>query len=278
MVKTMYEKYWDLACRPFDNHTSPAFFFHSDTHEAARLKLRYVVESGLGMGVLCGGIGTGKTAVASLLHHELGEAFGPLVHIVFPQMPAAEFMAYLAAKLGAGEGGREFGGGMDWTLERIEGQLHAFAQRGRRPTIVIDEAHLIDDMRVFECLLLLLNFQQDAGCLFSLLLAGATNLLGRLERMPQLNERIAVRSVLEPLSREDTVRYVIHRLLAAGAKREIFNRAALDALCDRSVGIPRRINRLADLALLVGYADQLRTIGADEIESVSEELPPAIAA
>ena len=52
---------------------------------------------------------------------------------------------------------------------------------------------------------------------------GGINLLGRLERMPQLNERIAVRSVLEPLSHEETIGYVAHRLQAAGAMRDIFD-------------------------------------------------------
>ena len=62
--------------------------------------------------------------------------------------------------------------------------------------IIVDEAHLIDDVRVFESLQLLFNFQQDPACAFSLVFVGGINLLGRLDRMPQLNERIAVRSVL----------------------------------------------------------------------------------
>ena len=36
----MYERYWDLACRPFENHFSSPFFFHGETHESALLKLR----------------------------------------------------------------------------------------------------------------------------------------------------------------------------------------------------------------------------------------------
>ncbi|HUE16338.1 MAG TPA: hypothetical protein VMR25_19345, partial [Planctomycetaceae bacterium] len=63
-----------------------------------------------------------------------------------------------------------------------------------------------------------------------------------------------------------------------GSKRDIFDREALTVLHDRAAGIPRRINRLADLALVVGYADQLETIGAAEIEAVAEEIPAAVAA
>ena len=102
--------------------------------------------------------------------------------------------------------------------------------------------------------------------------------MGRLERTPQLNDRVAVFSVLEPLSRTETIRYITHRMAVAGAKREIFHRSALDALCQRSGGIPRRINRLADLALVVGYADELTELTGNEIDAVAEELPFAAAA
>jgi general secretion pathway protein A len=278
MIKTMYEHYWNLACRPFEGHFSPPFFYDSETHQAARLKLRYLVENRLGVGVLCGGIGTGKTAVAALLQHELGETCGPVAHLVFPKMPSAAFLSYLATKLGAPEPAADARQGMDRTLARIETRLRESSQQGRHPVIIVDEAHLIDDVRVFECLQLLLNFQQDPACTFSLFLVGGINLLGRLERMPQLNDRIAVRSVLDPLSHDETIGYVTHRLRAAGSKRDIFDREALTVLHDRAAGIPRRINRLADLALVVGYADQLETIGASEIEAVAEEIPVAVAA
>ncbi len=274
----MYERYWDLACRPFENHFSTPFFFHSETHESALLKLRYAIENRLGVGVLCGGIGIGKSAVAAELSQELGASCGPVVHILFPQMPAAEFLAYLASKLGGGDAPADLRTGMDRTLQRIEGLLRGFVQKGRRPTIVIDDAHLIDNVRVWECLQLLLNFQHDAGCDFSLVLVGGLSLMGRLERTPQLNDRVAVFSVLEPLSRTETIRYITHRMAVAGAKREIFHRSALDALCERSGGIPRRINRLADLALVVGYADELTEITGHEIAAVAEELPFAAAA
>jgi type II secretory pathway predicted ATPase ExeA len=274
----MYERYWDLACRPFESHFSPPFFFHSETHESALLKLRYAVENRLGVGVLCGGIGVGKSTVAAALSQELSAACGPVVPVLFPQMPAAEFLAYLASKLGGNDVAADLRTGMDRTLQRIESLLRGFAHNGRRPTIVIDEAHLIDNVRVWECLQLLLNFQHDADCDFSLILVGGLSLMGRLERTPELNDRVGVFGVLEPLSRTETIRYINHRMAVAGAKREIFQRGALDAICERSGGIPRRINRLADLALVVGYADELTEIGAVEIDAVAEELPFSAAA
>ena len=68
-----------------------------------------------------------------------------------------------------------------------------------------------------------------------------------------------------------------YRLSAAGASRPIFDTQALDALHELSHGIPRRINRLADLALLVGFADELPAVTRAQIEAVSDELSLAAA-
>ena len=225
MVIAMYEQYWNLDCRPFEGHFSPAFFFDSETHLAARLKLRYMIDHRLGTAALCGGIGTGKTAVAACLHHELSESCGPIAHLVFPKMPAAAFLAYVASKLGAPESPADARHGIDRTLVRIEAKLREASEQGKHPVMIVDDAHLIDDVRVFECLQLLLNFQQDPACAFSLLFVGGLNLLGKLERIPQLNDRIAVRSFVEPLSHDDTIGYVAHRLHVAGAKRRSSTRA-----------------------------------------------------
>src|ERR1700730_5835915 len=109
----MYERYWDLACRPFENQFSTPFFFHSETHESALLKLRYAIENRLGVGVLCGGIGGDLQAGAAELSQELVPSCGPVVHVLFPQMPAAEFLAYLASKLGGGESPSDWRTGLE---------------------------------------------------------------------------------------------------------------------------------------------------------------------
>ena len=70
-----------------------------------------------------------------------------------------------------------------------------------------------------------------------------------------------------------------HRLAAAGSLRPIFDDQAVAAIFELSHGVPRRINRLADLALLVGFAEELRTISRGQIEAIYEELTcPAAAA
>lgn len=273
----MYQSYWNLDCSPFDNGAHPDFFFRSQSHQAALLKMRYVVENNQGAGLIAGGAGYGKTLLAELLPHELSEEFGPVVHLVFPQLSPAELLSWFAVELGADEnavGSQDVG--LDRTIRQIETQLKAFSERGRHPILVVDEAHLIEDQRVFQALQLLLNFQTQPDTPFTLFFLGERTLLSRISRMAQLNDRLAVKSILQPLTHEETDRYIVHRLETAGSRQPVFDRSAVDAIFELSGGVPRRINRICDLALLVGYADGLSELSNTQIEAVSAELTAAV--
>jgi type II secretory pathway predicted ATPase ExeA len=101
---------------------------------------------------------------------------------------------------------------------------------------------------------------------------GQPQLLPALERMPGLESRLGVKCLLRPLNLEETISYVTHRLNAAGASHEIFTPEALTMLYQLTDGNPRRINRLCDLALLIGYAEEQMRINAPHIEAVANEL------
>ena len=274
----MYEQHWGLDRAPFRNTADPEFFFRSATHQAALLKLRYAAENRLGACLLAGGVGYGKSFTTAMLAHELGDEYRPAVHVRFPQLTPVELLSHLAIELAEGdaEGGElpvDSGErGLDATVRAIGRQLRRHAAAGRKPLVIIDDAHLIADLRVFQTLQLLLNFQQDQTGTFTLVLVGERTLLGRVGRIPQLNDRIGIKALLRPLSREETAGYVAQRLETAGATEAIFDATALETLFEQSGGVPRKLNRLCDLALLVACADGLSAVTAAEIEAVVDEL------
>jgi len=267
----MYESHWRLSQKPFEKGADSRFYYPAETHQSALLKLRYAVENRRSAALLAGPSGSGKTLLVDILRGGLDEQFTPLVHLVFPQMPPADLLAYLADKLAGVEDDRP-GDGVPQSIGRIERFLVDNAAEGRHAVVAVDEAHLIDDAQTLEALRLLLNFVTPDGPGMTLLLVGQTGLLPNLDRMPQLEERLAVKSLLRPFSETETEAYITHRLKEAGATESIFEREAVQAVHALSRGVARQINRLADLALLIGYAEEQTTITAEHVESVNEEL------
>lgn len=267
----MYETYWQLHQKPFEMGADPRFYYPGETHQAALLKLRYAVESCRGGTLLAGPSGCGKTLIIGLLRQMLGPDCFPFVHLVFPQMSAAELLAYLAGEL-TGETYPDRCPGVQETVRQIERFLAENTARGRRAVVVVDEAHLCDDPATLEAIRLLLNFEPAGQPGMTLFLSGQTALLPILDRMPQLEERLGVKCLVRPFSADETAAYVEHRLKVAGAAEPIFEPQALTTLYQLTHGVPRRINRLCDLALLIGYAEGLRRLTSDHLEAVQDEL------
>lgn len=278
----MYESYWRLRERPFENALDERFFYPSESHEAAVLKLRYAVENRRQGALLCGASGLGKTLVVKMLADALPDQFRPIARINYPQMPVAELLAYIAFELSGmsptaqnAESRGQVGfplPGIQSSVREIEGCLAENSQNGRHAVVVIDEVHLLDDRQALEAIRLLPNFGPSGSPALTMLLVGQTSFLPVLDRTPQLEERLGVKCLLRSFGEEDTGRYIKHRLQAAGADREIFTAEAISAVHYQTHGNPRQINRLCDLALLIGYAERQETISALQVEAISQEL------
>jgi MSHA biogenesis protein MshM len=266
----MYEGYWKLERSAFGGTTNVADFFASRTHHAALLKLKYLIEDRQGVGVLTGAHGLGKTFLTHVLEADLEPTIGPVARVVFPQMSPTEMLAYLAAKLGAETSDQETLR-TDLVLRRFETRLAELARIGRHPLLIVDEAQLLEPEH-FQTLHLVTNLPDEAGTTFTLLLVGEPELLPKVQRVGALDDRITVRTSLRPLTEEETRDYVLKRLEKAGAPQGIFSREAFRSLWETSLGVPRRINQLCDLSLLVGFADCLTNVSHVEIEAAAEEL------
>ncbi len=267
----MYYSYWQLERPPFGGSLDADFYYPSEGHQSALLKLRYAIENHRGAALLCGDSGTGKTLLVQLLRENLAEHFSPVIHVVVPMMSGAELLAYVADGLGvwSGPSGRA---SVEENIRRIENTLAENARAGKQAILVVDEAHLLADTEAMESLRLLTNFQGPSGPALFLLVVGQATLAPALARMPHFEERFGVKSLLKPFTADEAAAYVNHRMTVAGASRTIFEDDALDAIYELSQGIPRRINRLCDLALVVGYADEQQSIARSHIESVAGEL------
>jgi general secretion pathway protein A len=267
----MYESYWKLARKPFENAHDAKFYYPSESHQGALLKLRYVVENRRGAALLSGPAGVGKSLLIRSLFRVLPESVAPRTHLVFPRMPGDQLLAYIADEL-TGQPPTHDVATAKQSVHRIQTGLTENAEAGRHAVLVIDEAQALLDADTWELIRLLLNFELDTGPAMTMLLVGQGEMLPAIERVPSLEERLAVKCILRPFTCEETVSYISHRLSTAGGQHTIFADSSMDAIHQLSGGVPRRINRLCELALLIGYAEQRETIEVDQIDAVSDEL------
>lgn len=267
----MYTEYWQLETKPFEPNCDSRFVFPSNNQQAALHKLQYTFDSCRGAALLAGVSGCGKSLLVSALEQQLEDKSDRFVQVVFPLMSSRELLAYLAEEIGA-PAADPAERTVEESLRRLEFALEERARRSKPTVIVVDEAHLLEECGLLETLRLLINLNTRTQSDMTLLLVGQLPTLSALQRHPSLDERLDMKILLNPFTEQETADYVIHRLNAAGATRPIFSNKAMESLHRLSSGIPRQINRLCDLALVVGFASRQHTIDAPQIESVHDEL------
>jgi len=269
----MYQSFWGLKEKPFQNTPDPRFLYFSRRHEESLSRLLYTVQEGLGAAVLTGVFGTGKTVLAQAFFEKVGLDKHRIAFITNPQMDYVELLRSIVRHLDPGELPTlrsEYS--PDYFLERLEKTLLNNIQDGKETIILIDEAHLIKEEAILEGLRLLLNFQQKDRFLLTLILLGQPELRPKILSIKQLDQRIAMKCHLEALTGEDTKAYIFHRLGVAGCKGNVFLEGAIRFIFDRSGGIPRRINQLCDLSLLSAFSLRKKEVDEEIVQEAVRDL------
>jgi general secretion pathway protein A len=266
-VKKVYAEFYGLKELPFALTPDPRFIYFTPSHTEVMANLHYGIESGKGLVVVTGEVGTGKTTLLRWLMQRLDRTV--LVAYIFnPRFSVPEFYQHIATLLDV----------QKWEtkselLMELGRSLESRHSRGLRTILIIDEAQGLSSY-VLEEIRLLSNFESDSAKQLQIVLTGQPELREVLNtpNLRQLKQRIALRCVIKALPNvEETEHYISSRLLVAGAARtDIFSRAAIDYIFRCSEGIPRSINNLCDNALLAGYAAGEITIGRSIIEDVAE--------
>jgi general secretion pathway protein A len=140
--------------------------------------------------------------------------------------------------------------------------------------LIIDEAQNLA-IEVLEQLRLLTNLETSERKLLQIILIGQPELREMLAGpgLEALAQRVIARYHLGALTATETAAYVVHRLAVAGRNGGLlFDAAALRAIHRRSAGVPRRINLLADRALLGAYAGGLAVVGRRAVIQAAGEV------
>jgi len=265
----MYERFYRLRERPFALTPDPDYLYPSRVHREALDYLRYGIESHAGFVVITGAIGSGKTTLLQTLLRGLDNQT-TVARVMNTLLDPRELLESAMIDVGLDPTGmskplllKSFG-------EFLVGERNA----GRVVLLVIDEAQNLS-LPALEEIRMLSNLETEKSKLLQIVLVGQPDLRDKLDRpeLEQLRQRITVSYHLEPLDREETARYVNHRLARASAGAPmVFTKPVTDRIHGRSGGVPRLINVIADAALVFGYGEEKYEIDAPLVDEVIADL------
>jgi len=263
----MYLEYWQLKERPFENVPDPRFFYLSNIHQEALMRLLYTArEEKLGC-YMIGVHGCGKTTVLNVFEEHIKDQGFNIISTSNPLLPWKEFLKEIVYRLGVSEFPQET---VD-ILHIIEEKLVNIKSQNIHTLLIIDEAHLLGE-ELMEELRLLLNIEYNNRTCLSIILSGQPELSEKIDSFPQFKQRLPIRYFVNPLDEQDTKNYIEHRLKIAGAQRKIFDDACFDLIYEFTGGNPRSINNLCDIALLIGMGKSLPYVDTDVVKEVIEDL------
>lgn len=270
----MYVQHFGLKQAPFSIAPDPRYLYMSERHREALAHLLYGVRGEGGFVVLTGEIGAGKTTVCRCFLEQVPERCN-VAYIFNPKLTVEELLRTICAEFHIPA--PHDGPGAATVKDHVDA-LNDFLLRthaaGQNNVLIIDEAQNLS-AEVLEQLRLLTNLETNERKLLQIVLIGQPELRQLLARpqMQQLAQRVIARYHLEALSEVETAHYVGHRLAIAGLTGEVpFDRAALRRIYRHSRGIPRRINLLADRALLGAYAQGRTRIDAATVDAAAKEV------
>lgn len=266
----MYTAFFGLNELPFSIAPDPAFLFLSERHREALAHLTFGLGETGGFVLLTGEVGTGKTTVCRCLLAQLPE-HTKTAFILNPMLDAKELLATVCDELDVEYDNAAVS--VKILFDGIRDALLAHHQQGENTVLIIDEAQHLQP-EALEQLRLLTNLETDKRKLLKVILIGQPELqvLLRQQQLRQLAQRITARYHLLPLTLDEVVLYVKHRLQVAGCQRPVFNNAALKRLHQLSGGIPRLINLLCDRAMLAAYASGQWQVDRKLIEAAGREV------
>jgi type II secretory pathway predicted ATPase ExeA len=262
----MYLEYWGFDVYPYEIVPDLKFIYNSGHYREAMTRLTYAIMRRKGAALLTGDVGCGKTTLSRAFIQSLAQKEYHVGLITNPMLEPVEFIREILYQFGLDPASHS-----KHDLLNTLGEMMMRDFRENRTTIlVIDEAQLLSPTN-FEEVRLLLNYQFNDRFLLNLLLIGQPELRGIIKRIEQLDSRIAIRYHLGPLAFDEMVQYINFRLARAGAKREIFTRDAFEEIHRQTKGVPRRVNNLCDMSLLIGYGMHAGNIDAAVVREAIDD-------
>jgi type II secretory pathway predicted ATPase ExeA len=260
----MYLEHFGLREAPFRITPHTEFFFAGANRGATLEALIYAITHDEGIVKVSGEVGSGKTMLCRMLLEKLPKSV-ETVYLANPSLSRHEILHAIAEELKAPLVGKR----AHQLLRALQDRLLAIYAAGNQVVVMVDEAHAMPP-ETLEEIRLLSNLESNRHKLLHIVLFGQPELdehLGQ-KSMRQLKERITHNFALEPLRRSDIGGYLMFRMRAAGYHGpDLFTPGAIQLISSASEGLTRRINILADKALLSAFSENKHQIDSKQINA-----------
>ncbi len=256
---TDWKRYYGFSRTPFSKQLAPTQVLAHPGHLEAAARIRWLIDEQT-IGLVTGEVGVGKTLATRCAVADLDASRHTIIYIANPAVGARGIHQQIAYALGVAPRFHR-GALIAQTAELLARERD---ERDKRTVLVIDDAHLLDADQL-EQVRLLTSDQMDSTSLLAIVLLGQPTLRRTIRRgsYAALDQRIAVRYQLHPLSAAQTADYVRHHLTLAGRSDPLFADDATTAIAHAARGLPRQIGNLAVAALIAGYAHRNTIIDHD---------------
>ncbi|ACT47151.1 AAA family ATPase [Methylotenera mobilis] len=265
----MYYPHFGLQQPPFKITPNTDFFFSGGNRGAVLDALVYAIGNGEGIVKVVGEVGSGKTMLCRMLQTILPERIES-IYLANPSVAPEDVLHAIAFELQL-----ELPKNADRlkVMQALQAHLLSRHAEGRQVVIFVEEAQGMP-LATLEEIRLLSNLETKQDKLLQIVLFGQPELDENLnqEQIRQLRERITHRFNLSPLQTKDVGEYLIFRLRAAGYHGpHLFSDASIKKLSHAAQGLVRRVNILADKALLAAFADNVYQVTPKHVKAAIQD-------
>jgi len=266
----MYAQHFNLNKLPFENVPDPDFFYNQGDHARIREQISGSLESGRGLVVVTGPIGSGKTTLSQMIKADFPEHV-QLIWLAEPPANSIDLYLFLAQELHLNPSSSE----KTFVMRDIRNALLKVDQDGKKCLVIIDESHLMSD-DVINGIRLLNNLEEGSKKLIQILLLGQEELMEKINRpgMEPFKQRIAALETLGKMNADAVVKYITHRINVAGGSADLISDTGWEALsiAFHAGGTPRTINSLCDRSFNTAYERNKNTVDAHDVYEATQRL------
>ncbi len=265
----MYQQHFGLNRPPFKITPDTSLFFEGNKRGAALDALAYAIKSGEGIIKVVGEVGSGKTMLCRMLEVRLSDEID-VVYIANPSLSPDNILHVIAHELQLDVNNEM--SKVD-VMQRIQAHLLTKHAANRQVVLFVEEAQSMP-IDTLEEIRLLSNLETDENKLLQMVLFGQPELDEKLSlpNIRQLKERITHSFYLAPFPPEDTLQYLNFRLRAVGYKGpDIFNKKTANVVKKYSAGLTRRINIIADKALMAAFSEGSHTLTPEHVKTAARD-------